>query len=129
MAQSAISMCLDVGYVAAMLRIARGMYTSPQTLRLGFDRFWVLLRAAIFRGLITTGVTFVSMYAGIMIDTNNFMNRTGVRTFEAAAFLRRCGADITYVRKLNRDDFDSYREKSKIVSNANIRLCITSTLL
>lgn len=67
MAQSAISMCLDVGYVAAMLRIARGMYTSPQTLRLGFDRFWVLLRAAIFRGLITTGVTFVSMYAGIMI--------------------------------------------------------------
>ena len=39
------------------------------------------------------------MYAGIMIDTRNFMNRTGVRTFEAAAFLRRCGADITrYVR-------------------------------
>ena len=34
-----------------------------------------------------------SMYAGIMIDTNNFMNRTGVRTFEAAAFLRRCGTD------------------------------------
>lgn len=34
------------------------------------------------------------MYAGIMIDTRNFMNRTGVRTFEAAAFLRRCGADI-----------------------------------
>ena len=61
-----------------------------------------------------------SMYSGIMIDTNNFMNRTGVRTFEAAAFLRRCGADITYVRKLNRDDFDSYREKSKIVSNAEI---------
>ena len=36
-----------------------------------------------------------SMYAGIMIDTNSFMNRTGVRTFEAAAFLRRSGADIT----------------------------------
>ena len=61
-----------------------------------------------------------SMYAGIMIDTNNFMSRTGVRTFEAAAFLRRCGADITYVRKVFRDDFDWYREKSKIVSSAEI---------
>lgn len=61
-----------------------------------------------------------SMYAGIMIDTNNFMSRTGVRTFEAAAFLRRCGADITYVRKVFRDDLDWYREKSKIVSSAEI---------
>ena len=61
-----------------------------------------------------------SMYAGIMIDTNNFMNRTGVRTFEAAAFLRRCGADITYVRKEFRDDLDWYRAKSKIVSGAEI---------
>ena len=61
-----------------------------------------------------------SMYAGIMIDTNNFMSRTGVRTFEAAAFLRRCGADITHVRKVFRDDLDWYREKSKIVSSAEI---------
>ena len=61
-----------------------------------------------------------SMYAGIMIDTNNFLNRTGVRTFEAAAFLKRCGADITLVRKLFRDDLESYREKSKIVSGAEI---------
>ncbi len=61
-----------------------------------------------------------SMYAGIMIDTNNFMNRTGVRTFEAAAFLKRCGADITLVRKLFRDDLESYREKSRIVSGAEI---------
>ena len=60
------------------------------------------------------------MYAGIMIDTNNFMNRTGVRTFEAAAFLRRCGADISYVRKSFRDDLDSYRAKADIVSNAQI---------
>lgn len=67
MAQSILTMCLDVGYVAAMLRIARGMYTSPQTLRLGFDRFWVLLRCSIFKGLILTGVAFVSMYTGIMI--------------------------------------------------------------
>ena len=61
-----------------------------------------------------------SMYAGIMIDTNNFMNRTGVRTFEAASFLRRCGADITYVRKLFRDDLDCYRVKADIISNAEV---------
>ncbi len=61
-----------------------------------------------------------SMYAGIMIDTNNFMNRTGVRTFEAAAFLRRCGADIVYVRKVFRDDLDWYRAKSQVVSSAEI---------
>ena len=65
--QSLMIMCLDLGYLAAMLRIARGMYTSPQTLRLGFDRFWLLLRCGIFKGLIMTGVTFVSMYLGIMI--------------------------------------------------------------
>ena len=59
-----------------------------------------------------------SMYAGIMIDTNNFMNRTGVRTFEAAAFLRRCGADITHVRKMFRDDMGSYRVKADIIRNA-----------
>ncbi len=61
-----------------------------------------------------------SMYAGIMIDTNNFMSRTGVRTFEAAAFLRRCGADITYVRKEFRDDMECYREKCKIISSAEV---------
>ena len=61
-----------------------------------------------------------SMYAGIMIDTNNFMNRTGVRTFEAAAFLRRCGADITYVRKNFRDDLKSYRVKAEIISNSEV---------
>lgn len=61
-----------------------------------------------------------SMYAGIMIDTNNFMNRTGVRTFEAAAFLRRNGADITLVRKMFRDDMDAYRAKAEIISSAEV---------
>ena len=61
-----------------------------------------------------------SMYAGMMIDTNNFTNRTVVRTFEAAAFLRRCGADIPYVRKIFRDDMDSYRAKASIISNAEV---------
>ncbi len=61
-----------------------------------------------------------TLYAGIVIDTNNFTNRTGVRTFEAAAFLRRCGADITQVRKMFRDDMDSYRAKAAIISNAEV---------
>ena len=60
------------------------------------------------------------LYAGIMIDTRNFMNRTGVRTFEAAAFLRRCGADITRVRKMFRDDMDSYRAKAEAVRSAEV---------
>ena len=55
-----------------------------------------------------------------MIDTRNFMNRTGVRTFEAAAFLRRCGADITRVRKMFRDDMDSYRAKAEAVRSAEV---------
>ncbi|MGF7099842.1 c-di-AMP phosphodiesterase-like protein [Lachnospiraceae bacterium PH5-48] len=61
-----------------------------------------------------------AMYAGIMIDTNNFTNRTGVRTFEAAAFLRRNGADITLIRKMFRDDMGSYRAKAEIVRNAEV---------
>ena len=60
------------------------------------------------------------MYAGFMIDTRNFMNRTGVRTFEAAAFLRRCGADITRVRKMFRDDMASYRAKAAVISSAEV---------
>lgn len=60
------------------------------------------------------------LYAGIMIDTRNFMNRTGVRTFEAAAFLRRCGADITRVRKMFRDDVESYRAKAEAVRKAEV---------
>ena len=60
------------------------------------------------------------MYSGIMIDTNNFMSKTGVRTFEAAAFLRRCGADVTRVRKLFRDDAVEYKTKADAVSQADI---------
>ncbi len=60
------------------------------------------------------------LYAGMMIDTNNFMTKTGVRTFEAAAYLRRNGADITRVRKMFRDDVHSYKARAEIVSNAEI---------
>ena len=61
-----------------------------------------------------------AIYGGIVVDTNNFTNRTGVRTFEAAAFLRRCGADVTRVRKLFRDDVVAYRAKADAVSHAQI---------
>lgn len=60
------------------------------------------------------------LYAGIMIDTRNFMNRTSVRTFEAAAYLRRCGADITRVRKMFRDDMESYRAKAEAMRMAEV---------
>ncbi len=58
------------------------------------------------------------MYAGIIIDTNNFVAKTGVRTFEAAAYLRRCGADVTRVRKALRNDMTSYKARAQAVSNA-----------
>lgn len=60
------------------------------------------------------------MYSGIMIDTNNFMAKTGVRTFEAAAFLRRNGADVTRVRKLFRENANEYKAKADAVSQAEI---------
>ena len=60
------------------------------------------------------------MYSGIMIDTNNFASKTGVRTFEAAAFLRRSGADVTRVRKLFREDAAEYKARADAVSQAEI---------
>lgn len=63
-----------------------------------------------------------AMYAGILIDTDNFLTKTGVRTFEAAAFLKRCGADVMRVRKLFRTDIETYRQKAQGVSRAEIVL-------
>jgi len=65
--QSVLVMCLDLGYLSAMLRIARGQYASPNGLRLGFDRFWVLLRSQIILGLFMVGISIVSIYASTMI--------------------------------------------------------------
>ena len=60
------------------------------------------------------------IYAGIIIDTNNFVAKTGVRTFEAAAFLRRSGADVTRVRKLFRNDISAYKARAEAVRHAEI---------
>lgn len=62
-----VTMCLETGYLAAMLRTARGQYASEQTLRLGFDRFWVLLRCSIFMSLRYALLLFLCIYAGVMI--------------------------------------------------------------
>ena len=63
-----------------------------------------------------------AMYAGIMIDTNNFLTKTGVRTFEAAAYLRRNGADVTRIRKSFRSDMDEYKTKAEAITATEIYL-------
>ncbi|MBQ0058727.1 MAG: DHH family phosphoesterase [Lachnospiraceae bacterium] len=60
------------------------------------------------------------MYGGIVIDTNNFRSRSGVRTFEAAAYLRRNGADIVRVRKRLRDTMSLYKTRAAIISEAEL---------
>lgn len=64
---SLVVMCIEVGYIAAMLRIARGQYASPNTLRLGFDRFWTLLRCSILQGLIYGTLILAAVYAAAMV--------------------------------------------------------------
>ena len=61
-----------------------------------------------------------SLYAGIMMDTKNFTFKTGVRTFEAAAYLRRCGVDIIKVKKWFQSDLESYNKIAEIVKKAEI---------
>ncbi len=61
-----------------------------------------------------------AMYAGIVIDTLNFTNQTGVRTFEAAAYLRRNGADVTRVRKLFRDNMAEYKARASAITSAEV---------
>ncbi len=61
-----------------------------------------------------------ALYAGIMMDTKNFTFKTGVRTFEAAAFLRRCGVDIIKVKKWFQSDLESYNKIASIVKQAEI---------
>jgi len=61
-----------------------------------------------------------ALYAGIMMDTKNFTFKTGVRTFEAAAYLRRCGVDIIKVKKWFQSNLESYNKISEIVRKAEI---------
>lgn len=61
-----------------------------------------------------------ALLSGIMLDTKNFVLKTGVRTFEAAAFLRKKGADTVEVKSLFSNSFDSYKAKYKIIANSEI---------
>ena len=69
-----------------------------------------------------------ALLSGIMLDTKNFVLRTGVRTFEAAAYLRRCGADTSEVRSLFTNSMENYQQKTSLVANAEIyRSCAISS--
>ena len=61
-----------------------------------------------------------AMYAGIMIDTNYFSNKTGVRTFEAMAYLRRNGADAVRIRKAFREDIDEYKIRAAAIQDTEL---------
>lgn len=61
-----------------------------------------------------------ALLAGITLDTRNFAIKTGVRTFEAAAYLRRLGADTVEVRKFFASTIDSYQRKTRVVSSAEV---------
>ena len=78
-----------------------------------------------------TALQAEALLAGIMLDTKNFTIKTGVRTFEAAAFLRKLGADTVNVKGLFANSIESYRQKAALVSNAEIykRCAIASTTM
>ena len=67
-----------------------------------------------------TPIEIESLYGGIMVDTKNFTFKTGVRTFEAAAYLRRFGVDIIKVRKWFQADLESYNVIADIVKKADM---------
>ena len=67
-----------------------------------------------------TQIETEGLYAGIMMDTKNFTFKTGVRTFEAAAYLRKSGVDIIKVKKWFQSDLETYNKISEIVANAEI---------
>lgn len=67
-----------------------------------------------------TPIEAESIYAGIVIDTKNFIFKTGVRTFEVAAYLKKYGIDLTEVKQLFQSDFETYVARVEIVKNAEI---------
>ena len=67
-----------------------------------------------------TNIEAEALYAGIMMDTKNFTFKTGVRTFEAAAYLRKCGVDIIKVKKWFQSDLDTYNKISNIIGKAEL---------
>jgi len=103
--QSLVIMCIDLGYIAAMLRISRGQYASPQTLRLGFDRFWTLLRCAVFQGLIYSGLILASVYLATIVFAMSpwgtaFMEQISPMTAEVSLLSPQMAIDETAAMSL-----------------------------
>ena len=73
--------------------------------------------------LVLPRVEATALYAGILVDTKNFAVQTGVRTFDAAAYLRRCGADPVSVRQMFRSDFETEQAKAKAKAQARMLPC------
>lgn len=67
MVQSALIMCLNLGYLAAVMRVSREQYVTPQTLKLGFDRFWLLLKTTVMQSCIYFGIVLLSAWIAAQV--------------------------------------------------------------
>lgn len=65
MVQSVLLLCLDLGYRNATLRISREQYASPRSLKMGFDRFWILIRVSLLQTCVYIGIMMLSIYLAI----------------------------------------------------------------
>ena len=84
MLQNVLAMCLQIGYLAAIVRIARRQYTSPQTLRLGFDRFWLLLRTQLLQAFLYTSICMVAFWIAVQLFMLLPMSDTAAALVEPA---------------------------------------------
>lgn len=67
MAQTVVFLCLELGFQSAVLRMVRGQYVSPNSLRLGFARFWPLMRLTLLQSMLYMGIAFVAVYFSVQI--------------------------------------------------------------
>lgn len=67
MAQSIVLLCLELGFLSAVLRMVRGQYASPNGLRLGFARFWPLMRLTLLQSMIYMGIGLISVYFSVQL--------------------------------------------------------------
>ncbi|MBR4990394.1 MAG: DUF975 family protein [Oscillospiraceae bacterium] len=78
MLQSVVTLCLQLGYMAAMLRVARQQYASEQTLKLGFDRFWVLLRYVILESCLYTLAGLAAFWIAVQVYLLTPLSRSAI---------------------------------------------------
>lgn len=106
--QMLVLLCLDLGYLAAMLRIARGQYVSPQTLKLGLDRFWPLLRCTLLQSFVYIGISIASLYIAVMIFVMTPLGSTAIELL-TPLLLEANGAELVL------DDVTYYQLTSSMV--------------